>query len=373
MTDGKSPPLAQKAKERLSAVADTLTGQPHFTFPTFDQLPKVEGQPQGCAWGLFDKNGVKDQVGTLNLLTPDVVRQASSEIRTGQHVQLDWCLSDNVEFPGFGRRKFEQKVIDTRAATKGAIAGFDDEVYMNTQSGSQWDSLKHFAHQKTQMYYNGLSHDEALKSDTNGIHNICERGGIVGRGVLIDWLSWYEKVHGKPPSPVSRHEIPVSELEDCLRSQGTSTRPGDILLVRTGYTRWHNYANPEERKRGTKDSALAIGLQNNETTVRWLYDHHFAAVASDTIAFEAWPPPFKKGWVLHEWLLVQWGTPIGQCGRVMFSPCKNLLNIIAGELWNLEELSRLCEQQKKYTFFITSAPLHVRGGIGSPPGAIAIL
>ena len=128
MADGKSPSLAQKANERLSAVADTLTGQPHFSFPSFDQLPKVEGQPQGCAWGLFDKNGVKDQVGTLNLLTPEVVRQASSEIRNGQHVQLDWCLSDNVEFPGFGRRKFEQKVIDTRAATKGAIAGFDDEV-----------------------------------------------------------------------------------------------------------------------------------------------------------------------------------------------------------------------------------------------------
>ena len=182
---------------------------------------------------------------------------------------------------------------------------------MNTQSGSQWDSLKHFAHQKSQMYYNGLSHDEALKSDTNGIHNICERGGIVGRGVLVDWLSWYEKTHGDPPSAVSRHEIPISELEECLQWQGTSTKPGDILLVRTGYTRWHNYASPVERKRGTQESALAIGLQNNETTVRWLYDHHFAAVASDTIAFEAWPPPFKKGWVLHEWLLVQWGTPIG--------------------------------------------------------------
>ena len=121
---------------------------------------------------------------------------------------------------------------------------------MNTQSGSQWDSLKHFAHQKSQMYYNGLSHDEALKSDTNGIHNICERGGIVGRGVLVDWLSWYEKTHGDPPSAVSRHEIPISELEECLQWQGTSTKPGDILLVRTGYTRWHNYASPVERNTG---------------------------------------------------------------------------------------------------------------------------
>jgi kynurenine formamidase len=229
----------------------------------------------------------------------------------------------------------------------------DDEVRMNTQSGSQWDSLKHFAHQKSGLYYNGLSHDEALRSPTNGIHNWCERGGIVGRGVLVDWHKWYESTHGDPPSPVSRHEIPVSELDACLKWQGTTTRPGDILIIRSGYTKWHDYASPEERKRGTQENAVAIGIQNNEETVRWLYDRHFAAVAGDTIAFEAWPPPMETGWCVHEWLLVQFGTPIG-------------------ELWNLEELSRICEKEKRYSFFLTSAPMHVVGGVGSPPGAIAI-
>ena len=145
--------------------------------------------------------GRKDEIGTLNLLTQDVVRKASSEIRTGEHVQLDWAL-ENVEFPGFGRKKFEQKVVDLASI---GFAALDDEVYINTQSGSQWvsrfdrrvrsdqpthtsikDSLKHFAHQASRMYYNGLSHEEATKSTTNGIHNWCERGGIVGRGVLVD-------------------------------------------------------------------------------------------------------------------------------------------------------------------------------------------
>ena len=67
----------------------------------------------------------------------------------------------------------------------------------------------------------------------------CERGGIVGRGVLVDWLRWYETKHGTPPSPVSRHEIPVSEIQQTLEWQGTATRPGDIMLVRSGYVRWH--------------------------------------------------------------------------------------------------------------------------------------
>jgi len=188
---------------------------------------------------------------------------------------------------------------------KVGFVSLDDELHFNTQSGSQWDSLKHFGHQKSRMYYNGLSHEEAVRSERNGIHRWCERGGIVGRGVLVDWVRWYEEVKGVPPSAVSRHEIPVAELDEVLRFQGTTPRQGDILIVRTGYVRWHDCASEEERKRGTQENAVAIGLQSNETTVRWLYDHHFAAVAGDSVAFEAWPPPLESGWCLHEWLLTQ--------------------------------------------------------------------
>ena len=187
MGDGKERSVFQKAQDRLSAITSSITGTSYYQFPSFDQLPKVQGQPQGCLWGFFDKDGHHDEIGTLNLLTSDVVRRAANEIRTGEHVQLDWCL-ENVQFPGFGRKPFEQKVVDLASL---GLAALDDEVYINTQSGSQWDSLKHFAHQKSRMYYNGLSHEEAAQSTKNGIHNWCERGGIVGRGVLVDWLSWY--------------------------------------------------------------------------------------------------------------------------------------------------------------------------------------
>lgn len=187
MSDGKERTVFQKAQDRLSSITSAITGTSNHQFPAFDQLPSVQGQPQGCLWGFFDKDGRHDEIGTLNLLTSDVVRRAANEIRTGEHVQLDWCL-ENVQYPGFGRKPFEQKVVDLASL---GFAALDDEVYINTQSGSQWDSLKHFAHQKSRMYYNGLSHEEAAKTTKNGIHNWCERGGIVGRGVLVDWLSWY--------------------------------------------------------------------------------------------------------------------------------------------------------------------------------------
>jgi hypothetical protein len=165
-----------------------------------------------------------------------MVQTASREIQSGEHIQLDWPLH-NVQFPGFGRKEFSQTKIDLNRLLN--FKAMDDELYINTQSGSQWDSLKHFAHQKTGKYYNGLTHEQAVSTDTNGIHNWCERGGIVGRGVLVDWLAWYEKHKGEAPNPVSRHEILAEELDAALEWQGTTTRPGDILLIRSGYVRWH--------------------------------------------------------------------------------------------------------------------------------------
>lgn len=56
-------------------------------------------------------------------------------------------------------------------------------------------------------------------------------------------MRWYEETNGKAPSPVSRHEIPIEEVEAALKAQGTSVRQGDILIVRSGYVRWHKYVH----------------------------------------------------------------------------------------------------------------------------------
>lgn len=124
-------------------------------------------------------------------------------------------------------------------------------------------------------------------------------------------------------------------------------------MIRTGFIRWHNQASDEERKKGTFGNHQLIGVEASEETVRWLYDQHFAALVGDTVAFEAWPPQRDSKWTLHDWALVWWGTPLG-------------------EMWDLEGWSRECEKHQRWTFMVTSAPLHVKGGVGSPPQAIAI-
>jgi hypothetical protein len=69
---------------------------PAEDLPSFKNLPKVEGMPHGCAWGIWDKNGEKDQLGALNLLTPKVVSEAGKEIKTG-----DRCVLKYIAFGFF--------------------------------------------------------------------------------------------------------------------------------------------------------------------------------------------------------------------------------------------------------------------------------
>jgi kynurenine formamidase len=124
-------------------------------------------------------------------------------------------------------------------------------------------------------------------------------------------------------------------------------------MIRSGYILRHESSTDVERQVGTQQKNKAIGVEPSEETVRWLYSHHFAALVGDTVAFEAWPRDMANPWALHEWALVWWGTPLG-------------------EMWDLEKLAQACEQEGRWSFFVTSAPLNVRGGVGSPPGAIAI-
>ena len=53
-------------------------GSPSFSekpLPTFDELPAYKNFP-GCAWAVW---GPDDQLGTVNMLTEDVVKKAAEE------------------------------------------------------------------------------------------------------------------------------------------------------------------------------------------------------------------------------------------------------------------------------------------------------
>jgi hypothetical protein len=43
-----------------------------------------------------------------------------------------------------------------------------------------------------------------------------------------------------------------------------------------------------------------------------------------------------------------------------------------GELWDVAALARDCQQDGVFEFFLTSAPLRLNGGVGTPPNVLAL-
>lgn len=228
-------------------------------------------------------------------------------------MSLNWPLQKPSP-AGYQRRTFEHRVF--RWEGRHVV---DDEIWMNTQCGSQWDSFRHWGYYKTGQYYNGLTEDEIVDSQgmgiplsvdkplRNGIHTF--QGKIVGRGILLDYFS-YAQSQGINYAPNQQHLVTAEDLDACANAQGISFQQGDILFVRMGYVDWYNNATPEERSEVVSGATRAVGVRQTEEEVEWLWNHHFAAVASDTPAFEA--RPCIQEWNLHDYLLALWGTPIGE-------------------------------------------------------------
>ena len=131
--------------------------------PSFDSLPLQKDGPRGNAWGLF---GAKDELGRLNLLTPENTREAAKEIIDGGRVSTDWRL-DSMSPPCFGRAAFQQHIN-----TKTPRVVNDDTLTFNTQSSSQWDGFRHFGYQDAGQFYGGCTQHDFDTSKADGIHGM---------------------------------------------------------------------------------------------------------------------------------------------------------------------------------------------------------
>lgn len=327
--------------------------------PKFEDLPLGKGDPHHSAWGLYGKD---DQLGTLNRLTDErVVVSAKWEIRSGVRISLNWPLSaqtpSNKSF--FKRALFHQELIHKQPRIVN-----DDIWTFNTQVSSQWDGLRHFAYQKEEVFYNGVTLEDIhgqgfekgnitkdTKSTVLGIQAMAEHG-IVGRGILLDYHSWLASQ--RPPFPYEPFQsttIPLSHLKAVAEAQGTEIRFGDILIVRSGYMAAQNQKSEDDLS-AVKDVQPPNfgGVEQSEDVLRWIWEN-FAAVAGDQPSFECWPT--QQSYSLHEVLLSGWGMPIG-------------------ELFDLEKLAEHCKKEKRWSFFITSEVCNVPGGVASPPNILAI-
>ncbi|WP_149179320.1 cyclase family protein [Streptomyces sp. TRM49041] len=292
-------------------------------------------------WGRW---GDDDELGTLNLITGQVVREAAATVRTGLRVPLALDLrADGVQtglIPGRVNPLHTMVQINQELFGPDTVATSDDVVTFGLQSGTHWDALAHASH--SGRLYNGRPAASITPHGGASFGGADKARHIVSRGVLLD----VARAKGVERLP-GDHAVTPEDLDEAAESGGVTVRAGDIVLVRTGQVRQY--------LAGDRDAYAYPSPGLSLRAPEWFHARDVAAVADDTLTFEIFPPEVDGLWLpVHALDLVEMGMPQGQN-------------------WNLEELSTACAQERRYTFLLAATPEPFVGATGAPVAPVAVL
>ena len=316
-----------------------------MTLPTYAELPRRADAPAGSSWGVF---GDDDEHGTLNFIGPEQVVAAAGLIRAGKVFPLNW----DVALPSpalFHRHNFRHELFNLQTGPGVTVDDYVDGFYL--QGSSQWDALRHFGDGE-HGFYNGARLEDITGTDGRlGIQRMARRG-IAGRGVLLDVARFLE-AGGEGYDPLEFVPIGVDVLRRTAEAQEVELRAGDVLLLRTGWVEAYGRLDEAARTALVAPGAPGSAGLHGAEIPGFLWDQRIAAVAADNPALEASRPGPGPDLELHVALIARLGMPVG-------------------ELWDLAALAEDCAADRRYEMFLTSAPLNLSGGAGSPPNALAV-
>lgn len=291
-------------------------------------------------WGRW---GDDDEVGTLNLVTPEVVKRGAACVRAGKSFSLAIALDQGGPQTGAipGRVNPLRTMVAVNTPFTGDPADFctsDDVVVMGLQACTHWDALAHVSYEG--QLYNGFP-AASVTAEAGAAHcGIDKVASIVGRGVLLDVAraKGIERLEGG-------YVITGEDLDAAEDLAGVTVEPGDVVLVRTGQMQLFHAGDRQAY------GAPSPGLSTK--TVEWLSDRDVAAVATDNLTFEVWPCE-DPAVVLPVHLLHLRDMGLTQ-----------------GQNWDLEALAADCADDGVYEFLLEASPHPYTGGLGSPVNPVA--
>ena len=286
-------------------------------------------------WGRW---GQDDEIGTLNLITPDKRRQATALVRDGISVSL-------------ARDAETEAAVDNPRPYQVTPLGITADEIRIAYHGFMHTHLDFLNHNfiGEGVTYNGYAPDPTVVAAEGGHarntgHNA--KHGIVTRGLLIDMARFKNVPYLDPGTPIYIEDLEAWEAETGLRVSS-----GDAVVIRTG--RWARRAEV-----GPWDIANdAAGL--HASVIPWLKQRDIALLGGEapqdvapagidpavTVADDLGPRP------LHRFALIYLGMPLFD----------NL---------DLEALGEVAAARNRWEFLLTAAPLPTRG-TGSPINPIA--
>ena len=330
-------------------------------------------RPEGSTWGDF---GEDDQLGRLNLLTPDKVLQGMAEVTEGK----SFCLSLPLTLPGGTALNPRRHPPELKPVYRDGAVAFclpmsrvnplvtsatcDDAMYLHSQYSTQWDALAHYGGefdihgngQPEVVFYNGFHVvDEETRKPaqgevgavTLGIEHMAE-SCVQGRGVLIDFHAHFGREH-KP--------VGYDDLMRILDEDDVEVEDGDIVLLHTGWSDLliEQDGDPDPEVMFKSCSALD---GRDDKVLQWITDSGLAVLCCDNRAVE------------YEWggidTVTERGPLLGLHDRCLFR-----LGVHLGEMFNLGPLARWLRERKRSRCLFTGPPLRMPGAVGSPATPVA--
>ncbi len=285
-------------------------------------------------WGRW---GPDDQIGAVNMVTPEKRLSAAAAVKSGRAVSL------SREFPKTPAPNNPSPALHyMKRVERGQECGYSADFYGISYHGTCTTHLDALCHVWNEDgMWNGRDPDETVTMEgaTWGAVDHWKEG-IITRGVLLD----VPKHRGQP---YVAFDAPVHgwELEDVAREQGVALQPGDAVVVYSGREKWDQDGNPlwgsdPNRRPGLHASCL-----------RFIRESDCCLLAWDMM--DLTPNGYDLGWSVHGSIFAY---GIGLLDNALLQP-----------------LAEACAEEGRYEFMLTVNPLRVVGGTGSPVNPVAIL
>ena len=292
-------------------------------------------------WGRW---GPDDELGTLNLITPEHVRRAAGLVRSGRRVSMAIPINTvaGPDNPNPATR-FVTQAHDVPVDGSKVRFGLDWlGMAAHGDCHTHVDALCHISYDG--LTYNGRVANEIMLS-TGAIEQdmAVVSDGVVGRGVMLD-VAGMRGVDWLEPGEA----VTAAELDACVEHEGVELGEGDILVLRTGHHARRLALGPWDNG---PDGEGKAGLHID--AIPWMHERGIGAFLPDGDGETV--PSVVDGitYPIHPLQVVAMG-------------------MLVSDSLQFEELIAVCREEQRYEFMVVGLPLRLPGGTGSPWNPIAI-
>lgn len=300
----------------------------------FSQLEKESVDDWMSSLSNWQRWGPTDELGTMNLITPETRVAAAKLVTTGVSVSMAHEVLTELAADNGNPYEHEMTAV---GSSPGPWSGDSFGVSYHGYAHSHLDALCHRFHEG--KMYNGYSEDEVTADGCAKLAITASANGIFGRGVLIDMAAFMGVDWLALETPITHEDLARWESETGIQIQS-----GDVVLIRTGRWARRSALGP------WNVAAQSAGL--HASAAQWFKEKDISIIGSD-VALDVFPSGVE-GYThpTHLLFLVAMGTPIFD----------NL---------DLEAVAIEARKQNTWEFLFTAAPLKIEGGTGSPLNPIA--